>query len=111
MEPTHETMQQVCEAIAPMLSDPRYAELITRDLANRGLLRQADAVEHSNWRGRARHSEVTVESVDRAPIVKLTLGTGEERYGLGLSAGAAARIGQMLLDGAAEARRIDPNAL
>lgn len=61
MEPTQETMQQVSEAIAPMLNDPRYAELITRDLASRGLLRQADAVEHSNWRGWARQSEVTVE--------------------------------------------------
>lgn len=111
MEPTHETMQQVSEAIAPMLSDPRYAELITRDLASRGLLRQADAIEHSNWCGRARQSEVTVEPVDRAPIVKLTLGTGEERYGLGMSPSHADRLGQALLDGAAEARRIDPNAL
>lgn len=111
MEPTHETMQQVCEAIAPMLSDPRYAELITRDLANRGLLRQADAVEHSNWRGRARHSEVTVEYSNRAAVVKLTLWAGMERYGLVMNPSHAEQLSQELLDGAAEARRIDPNAL
>ena len=111
MEPTHETMQKVSESIAPALSDPRYAELITRDLASRGLLRQADAVEHSNWRGRARQSEVTVDPLGGTAIVKLTLGAGKDRYGLGLSAAAAAHLGQALLDGAAEARRIDPNAL
>lgn len=111
MEPTHETMQQVREAIAPMFNDPRYAELVTRDLASRGLLRQADAIEHSDWRGRARNSEVTVEPVHRAAIVKLTLGAGEERYGLGMSPEHAERLGQLLLDGAAEARRIDPYSL
>jgi len=111
MKPTHETMQQVNEAIAPMLSDPRYAELITSDLASRGLLRQADAVEHSNWRGRAKHSEVTVEYFNRAAVVKLTLWAGMERYGLVIDPGQAERLGQLLLDGAAEARQIDPNAL
>lgn len=111
MKPTHETMQQVSEAIAPLLNDPRYAELITRDLASRGLLRQADAVEHSDWRGMARFSEVTVDAIDRAPLVKLTLVAGKDRHGLGLTPSQAERLGQLLLDGAAEARRIDPNAM
>ena len=111
MKPTHETMQQVSEAIAPLLNEPRYAELITSDLASRGLLRQADAVEHSNWRGRAKHSEVTVEYFNRAAVVKLTLWAGVERYGLVVDPSQAERLGQLLLNGAAEARRIDPNAL
>lgn len=111
MDPTQETMNQVCAAIAPILSDPRDAELITRKLAISGLLRQADAIEHSNWRGRARHSEVSVEPLGRTAIVKLTLVAGEERYGLGLSLEHAERLSQLLLDGAAEARRIAPSAL
>lgn len=111
MDPSHETMQQVSEAIAPMLNDQRYAELVTRELASRGLLRQADAVEHSNWRGRARNSEVTVEHLDRAAIVKLTLLGGEKRYGLGLSPDHAEHLGRALLEGATEARRIDPYSL
>lgn len=108
MEPSSETMRQAQEVLYSYFSNPGFADIALRELASRGLLRQADAVEHSDWRGWTRNSEVTVEALRNHAIVKLALRSNDERFGLGLSPSQAEQLAQTLAEAVAEARRIDP---
>ena len=48
MEPSSETMRQAQEVLYSYFSNPGFADIALRELASRGLLRQADAVEHAD---------------------------------------------------------------